>query len=301
MDINKNQQTMKLKNLLSPIKKTFFLSIFVSTMAFMPRFAPPQYNQENTPSLAPAGCQSVANTAFQSGEELTYKIFYNLNFVWIPAGEVTFHVNDEGSRYHLSAEGKTYSSYEWFYKAYNKLDSYIDKTTYLPQTSIRWVAENRYHLYDKVQFDQKNRTAQYERGDTKDQVKTRGSVNLNDCMHDLLSAIYYSRTIDYTQAKKGQDFPMKVLLDETTYSLKYRYMGNEMKNIHNLGKYSTIKIVPQLVAGNVFNDNSQMKIWATNDANRLPLMIESPVAVGSVKVVLKSYKGLKYPLSSKKE
>lgn len=292
---------MKLKNLLSPIKKSSFLFLFVTTVAFMPHFTPPQSLPDNAPSLAPTGCQSVTNNAFQSGEELTYKIFYNLNFVWIPAGEVTFHVDDEGSRYHLSAEGKTYSSYEWFYKAYNKLDSYIDKSTFLPQTSIRWVAENRYKLYDKVQFDQKNRLANFERGDTKDVIKLRGSVNLNDCMHDMLSAIYYSRTIDYTHAKSGQDFPMKVMLDETTYSLKYRYMGNEMKNIHNLGKYSTIKIVPQLVAGNVFNDNSQMKIWATNDANRLPLMIESPVSVGSVKVVLKSYRGLKYPLSSKKE
>ncbi len=62
-----------------------------------------------------------------------------------------------------------------------------------------------------------------------------------------------------------------------------------------------MKFVPQVVAGNVFNENSQMKIWATNDGNRLPLMIESPVSVGTVKVVLKSYKGLKYDVSSKKD
>ena len=120
-------------------------------------------------------------------------------------------------------------------------------------------------------------------------------------MHDLLSAIYYSRTIDYTNVKSGQDFPMKVMLDEETYPLQYRYMGTEEKNIRGLGKYSTMKFIPQLVAGNVFKENSQMKIWATNDANKLPLMIESPVSVGSVKVVLKSYKGLKYDVTSKQD
>ena len=128
-----------------------------------------------------------------------------------------------------------------------------------------------------------------------------GSLKLTDAMHDLLSAIYYSRTLNYTNAKEGQDFPMKVMLDEETYPLRYRYMGKEDKNIRGLGKYSTMKFVPQLVAGNVFNDNSQMKIWATNDSNKLPLMIESPVAVGSVKVVLKSYKGLKYDVTSKQD
>lgn len=287
---------MNLKNLLNPLRKSFFLLIFGTTMAFMPHLDTPQYQDE----IAPVACQSLENNTFQNGEVLVYKIFYNLNFVWIPAGEVTFKVDDEGSRYHLSAEGKTYSSYEWFYKAYNKLDSYVDKSTFLPQTSIRWVKENRYKLYDKVQFDQKNRKAEFERGDTKDAVSKRGSLQLNDCMHDILSAIYYSRTIDYSQAKTGQDYPMKVMLDEETYPLKYRYMGKEDKNIHGLGKYSTIKFVPQLVAGNVFNENSQMKIWATNDNNKLPLMIESPVAVGTVKVVLKSYKGLKYDVSSKR-
>lgn len=288
---------MKLMNHLNPIKKSIFLFAAVATMAFMPHFTPPQYGTDATPLTTPL----VANNAFQDGEELVYKIYYNLNFVWIPAGEVTFKVDDEGSRYHLSAEGRTYSSYEWFYKAYNKLDSYVDKNTLLPQTSIRWVKENRYKLYDKVQYDQKNRTAQYERGDTKDAVEKRGSIKFTDAMHDLLSAIYYSRTLDYAHAAEGQDFPMKVMLDEETFPLKYRYMGKEEKNIRGLGKYSTMRFVPQLVAGNVFKENSQMKIWATDDSNKLPLMIESPVSVGSVKVVLKSYKGLKYNMDSKKD
>ena len=299
---------MTIKNLLNPVKTAFFLAISVATMAFMPHFAPTpegigtgQYNTDNAPNAKPVTCISVENNAFQSGEELTYKIYYNLNFVWIPAGEVTFNVSESGNQYHFSAEGQTYSSYEWFYKAYNKFDSYVDKTTFLPQTSTRWVKENRYKLFDKVEYDHKNRIANFERGDVKEVVLLRGTKKLDDCIHDMLSAIYYSRTIDYSQAKVGQEFPMKVFLDEETYALKYRFLGNEDKSIRGIGKYSTIKLSPQVVAGNVFSENSQMKVWASNDANRLPLMIESPVSVGTVKVVLKSYKGLKYPLSSKKD
>jgi len=41
-----------------------------------------------------------------------------------------------------------------------------------------------------------------------------------------------------------------------------------------------------------------MSIWVTDDKNHLPLRIESPVIVGSVKADLKSYKYLKYPFGT---
>ena len=59
-----------------------------------------------------------------------------------------------------------------------------------------------------------------------------------------------------------------------------------------------MRIYPDVVAGNVFKDGNQMTLWVSDDANKLPLLIESPISVGSVKAVLKSYKGLKYNLDS---
>jgi Protein of unknown function (DUF3108) len=264
-------------------------------------FTPPQYLGQNLPeNPAPTASQTGLTTAFQGGEEMTFKIYYNLNFVWIPAGEVVFKVEDEGARYHFSAIGRTYDSYEWFYKAYNKVDSYVDKASMLPQTSLRYVKENRYKVYDKVQYDQDKKTIKFERGDDYNDIKLRSSKELTDQVHDMLSAVYYCRMKDYTNAQIGSEFPMKVLLDEETYSLKYRLTGREEKSIKGLGKFSTLKFTPQLVAGNVFDEKSQMKIWATDDGNKLPLMIESPVAVGTVKVVLKSWKNLKHGMTAKK-
>ena len=61
-------------------------------------------------------CVNVKTIPFSAGEELTYKLYYNLNFIWIAAGEVKFKVEDQGDRYKLSATGRTYSSYNWFLK-----------------------------------------------------------------------------------------------------------------------------------------------------------------------------------------
>lgn len=271
------------------------------TMAFMPSIAPPQYSANFSAQMPTENCtEAVNNPPFQAGEELIYKVYYNLNFVWISAGEVTFKVADEGSRYHFSATGVTYDSYEWFYKVRDNFDTYADKQTLLPQTSIRKVKENRYSIYDKVEFDQKNRKATYLRGQVEANAKP-GTMPLSDCMHDLLSTIYYCRTLDYSSVQNGEDFPVKLMLDEEVHALKYRFLSREEKSIRGLGKFNTLRFSPQVVAGNVFKENAQMKIWASDDANKVPLMIESPVSVGSVKIVLKSYKGLRYDLSAQKK
>ena len=62
-------------------------------------------------------------TNFQAGEKIVYKLFYNWNFVWLSAGEVTFEVKDEGEEYHIEVTGVTYSSYEWFYRVRDKYHS----------------------------------------------------------------------------------------------------------------------------------------------------------------------------------
>lgn len=269
-------------------------------MSFTPTQSRQNIDTATTEKVA-AECLSIDNSTFQSGEELVYKIYYNLNFVWIPAGEVNFKITDEGAQYHLSATGRTYGSYEWFYKVRDYYSTYVDKTTMLPTVSIRDVSEGNYKLYDKVTYDQKSKKASYERGRDKNNIDKRGLLNLNDCIHDVLSIVYYSRTLNYDNAYKGQEFPVKVLLDEEVLPLKYKFLGKEEKKIRDQGKWSTIKLTPQVVSGHVFKEGTEMKIWASNDANKIPLMIESPVSVGSVKVVLKSWKGLKYDVTAKKE
>nr|MBP6540568.1 DUF3108 domain-containing protein [Saprospiraceae bacterium] len=45
---------------------------------------------------------------------------------------------------------------------------------------------------------------------------------------------------------------------------------------------------------------NRMHVWVSNDGNKLPLLIESPLSVGSAKAVLKSYSGLRHPFVLKR-
>ncbi|MCB0576838.1 MAG: DUF3108 domain-containing protein, partial [Saprospiraceae bacterium] len=93
---------------------------------FLMAFTFPDTRQVGVDTIGPEPCSTTNNT-FQNGEQITYKIYYNLNFVWIPAGEVVFKIFDEGSQYHYQAIGTTYSSYEWFFTVRDEYNSWVDK------------------------------------------------------------------------------------------------------------------------------------------------------------------------------
>jgi len=241
----------------------------------------------------------MENKTFQGGEEITYKLYYNWGIMWLSAGEVTFKVNDMGSQYHVAVAGRTYKSYEWFFKVRDYYDTYIDKNSLLPKTAIRNVREGKYRLYDEITFDQENKKASSLRGKTKD-VATKKNYNLGECMHDMLSVIYYSRNIDFESYKEGEEFPVKIFMDKEVWPLNVKYKGKQSrKKVKGKGKFNTIKFSPQVVSGRVFKEGEEMMVYVSDDKNRIPLLIESPVSVGSVKAVLKNYKGLKYNMTAK--
>ncbi len=244
---------------------------------------------------------AIENTSFGDGEEVVYKLYYNWNFIWIPAGEVVFTTKDVGDAYHLSAVGKTYKSYDWFFKVRDHYQCFVDKESLLPKVAIRDVAEGKYRLYDKITFDQENQKATSLRGNSKEKAFSR-EYEVGSCMHDILSIVYYTRNFDYDQYEAGQKFPVKIFMDKEVWPLQVSYKGKEQNvKIKGNGRYNTIKFSPEVISGNIFAEGTQMNVWVSDDQNRVPLLIESPVSVGSVKAVLKSYTGLKYEMSARVE
>ncbi len=280
-------------------KKGIFLALLLMLMAFDYPSKKTASNSKAPMDTIPAEACSIENNAFQHGEEMVYKLYYNWNFVWLSAGEVTFRVKEVDGQYHLSAYGNTYKSYEWFYKVRDKYDTYVDKQTLLPTTSIRDVQEGKYRLYDKITFDHKRNKAISLRGKNKE-VAQPTEYDVDACMHDILSIIYYTRNVNFDKLSPGAEIPIKIFVDKETWPLAVRFLGRDNdKKIKGLGHFKTIQFSPKVVEGFYFKKGTEMKVWASDDQNKIPLMIESPLSVGSVKAVLKRYKGLKYDLTAK--
>lgn len=271
---------------------TLFLGAMVASKLAAPPPAAPTTGGQDTQC-------SIENTVFQHGEEIVYRVYYNWNFVWMSAGEVVFRVADLGDRYHLTATGTTYKAYDAFFKIRDRYEAYVDKKTLLPISSSRDVQEGKYRLFDKLTFDRKRGVVKSLRGKTREVAEVT-EYPADQCIHDILSLLYSSRNLDFDHMKPGQDFPIKIFMDKETWPLRVNYRGKEPnKKIRNLGRFNTIVFNPEVIKGYIFKDDSTLRMWVTDDQNRLPLMIESPISIGSVKVVLKSYKNLKYDLTAK--
>jgi hypothetical protein len=126
------------------------------------------------------------------------------------------------------------------------------------------------------------------------------TVAIPPCTFDVLSAIYYCRTIDFNRYKVNDKLTVNTLIDGKLYPIQFQFLGKEtIPGLHGKEKYSCYKIEVTAVESTNFKEGQKVNIWFTDDDNHLPILIEAKVVVGSVKGYLDSYEGLKNPLRSR--
>ncbi|RYD56852.1 MAG: DUF3108 domain-containing protein [Sphingobacteriales bacterium] len=246
-------------------------------------------------ALLPAFAQNdfcgLSNNSFQEGEKLHFKVYYNMGPMWVGAGEADFQTVLEQlngrSVYHIIGDGKTLKSYEWFYKVRDRYETYIDVETLLPAKFVRNVNEGGFKILNNVTFNQAAGQA----------TSNNKTFKVPNCIQDVLSAIYYARNIDYNKYKPGDKIPFSMFLDDHVYSLYVRYIGKE-RITTKYGTFNAIKLSPLLIEGTIFKGGEKMMVWVSDDANHLPVRVDSPILVGSVKVDLMGYQKLRNPLTS---
>ena len=87
-------------------------------------------------------------------------------------------------------------------------------------------------------------------------------------------------------------------MDGQMYTLRFKYTGRETIKT-DAGTFKALVIKPQLIQGRVFKDEEALTLWVSDDENKLPLLVESDIFVGSIKAELVSYKNVKNPLTAK--
>ena len=233
----------------------------------------------------------LKNSAFQAGESVTMRVFYNTLGMYIGAGEATFTTSLERYNgkpaYHCVGEGKSYPFFDKFFKVRDRYESYIDTASLLPMKFIRNVDEGGYKIYNNVTFNHSANTA----------VSTNGIFKTTSCIQDVVSAMYYARNINFEKYKIDDKIPFDMFLDDEVYHLYLRYLGKETIKTR-YGKFRAIKFKPLLIKGTIFEGGEKMNAWVSDDPNHLLLRVESPIAVGNIKIDMFGYRNLRYPLSS---
>lgn len=246
----------------------------------------------------------VKNTTFINGEEIYYDIYYNWGFIWLNAGWVEFKVKDtyyHGKNvYFFDAVGETRENYDWIFKVRDRYQSYVDKETMLPLWFYRINHEGDFYVENKYYFHHDEKLA-YSFIENSDRPYLADTLGIKDCTVDLLSMIYHTRNIDLTNVKKNQKFPINCVIDNELYDIYIRYLGKEEMEDRQGQTFNCLKFSALLVEGTIFKGGEDMFIWLTDDNNRIPVMVQAKILVGSVKAYWTGYKNLRYPVEAIKE
>lgn len=228
------------------------------------------------------------DAAFQEGEVLQYKLKYG----FITAAEATIKVLssdlkfDNKPTYRLVVDAQTSGTFDVFYKIRDHYDSYIDKTDLLPYFYQENIREASYRRTDKARFYQ----------DSKKVVANKGTFTAPTTQtFDLVSAYYFSRSLDIAKLKIGDEFKLNYFLGDEISQLEIAYVGKETIKT-KLGTIRCLKFSPSIKPGRIFKKDSKLYLWITDDGNRVPVKAEVEILVGSVTLEIKSAEGLKYPI-----
>jgi hypothetical protein len=239
---------------------------------------------------------------FKSGEQLNYDAYYNLKNIWVPAGKVRFEVSDSVYNnkpcFYLQGRAKSLKNYDSFFKVRDKYASVVDKKTLEPQRFERDIIEGGFSLYYNYFFDNIKHIAKV--FESKTDTTKQKSFEFPPCTFDVISAVYYARTLNFDRLKIGDTIVIPLMLDKQIYNNVYvRYTGKDRVKDKNDVYYNCIKFRPTLIEGTIFQEGEFMEVYVTDDRNHIPIYIEAEILVGSVKAYLTSYKNVKYPVTSR--
>jgi len=241
--------------------------------------------------------RSVENDCFQVGEKLKFKVYYD-SFITgkVNAGTATLEVKNTNRRfnkrevYHIVGIGKSNPAFDMFFKVRDRFESYIDKEALIPHLFIRRTKEGGYVMHDDVYFDHENGLAK----------STRTTRKVAPDIQDIISAAFYLRTFDFSDAEEGQNYKVDFYLDDSAYVSVIQFVGRELVETQ-LGVFNCLAFRPMVATGEVFSNPYPMKLWVTDDENKLPVLGKSEVIVGSVKMELIKFSGLRHPIEARVE
>lgn len=238
--------------------------------------------------------RKIENEAFQAGEKLKYKVYYESMLTGkVNAGTATLDVQNTNRHfngreaYHIVGIGKSNAAFDMFFKVRDRFETYMDKQALMPYLFIRRTYEGGYVKDDDVYFD-------HEEGIAKSRYATK---EIEPYIQDILSVAYYARTMEDDTLKEGDNISVDFFLDDSSYISVIQFVGKQVVETE-LGIFRCLAFKPMVATGEVFSNPYPMTLWVTDDKNKLPILAKSAVIVGTVKMELIDYSGLKNPVEA---
>lgn len=240
------------------------------------------------------------NTAFNSGEYLTYNLYYNWKFVWVKAGTASW--------YTVSSTYKGTPAYRASLttRGNGKLDDYFvlrdtllcyDSKEMVPLYYRKGAREGKRYTVDEVFFSYPNgecRVRQRRMG--KDGNSTWTTHQSKECMFDMMSIFLRARSFNPESWKKGQTVNFPIVDGNSHNPARIVFNGKSVIKADNNHKYRCLELTYYEYEDGKWNNIASFYI--SDDPNHIPIRLDMRLKFGSAKAFLVSMKGLKSQVSS---
>lgn len=216
--------------------------------------------------------------AFAPGERLVYSVRYGI----IRAGEATLTVGDpvtvNGRRcYEITGTAESNDFFSSVFRVDDRMQTYLDTEFAIPWRFQKELNEGGYHARQRIELDQINQVATYHDGET---------VEMDVAAHDMLSSLYYIRTLDLVPGLRLQ---CRTHADKKNVDLEIFVSGRQRVETP-AGTFECVVVEPKILldTGLYDHDKGKLEIFLTDDERKLPVLFRVKVFFGSLVLTLTS-------------
>ena len=267
----------------------FFLNILILSIFFVAISC--VQAQETMGAKSLSGLRTVDQSAFALGERLVYNVGYS----FITAGEAVFSIPSIETMhgrecYQVLFTVNSTPTFSFFYKVNDRYETILDKKGIFPWRFTQRIREGKYSNDFAAEFDQIGNVA----------ITKAGSYPIPPYVHDVVSAMFYIRTLDYSKCHPGEKILLQNFFKDTTYQLAVKFLGYQQISV-DAGKFNCVLVEPMIMEGGLFKSEGRIIIWMTNDERKIPVKVSTKVAVGSIDAELREYSGINGQIKAKVE
>lgn len=248
-------------------------------------------------SGAKAQC-TYTNTAFKSGEFLSYNLYYNWKLVWVKAGSAS--MSTILSRY----DGKPAWRASLTTRGNNKVDQmFVLRDTLLCYSSEylaplyfrKGAREGSHYTVDEVFYNYqggKSNIRQHRQHNSGEHTWKKASFD--DCVYDMLNIFLRARSFNPEGWKKGHIVKIPIADGSGVTNAILKYTGTTNVKADNGVKYRCLQLSYMEQEKGKYKEI--VRFYVTDDRNHIPVRLDLFLRFGSAKAFLTTMKGNRNPV-----
>lgn len=240
----------------------------------------------------------LVNRAFVSGEQIEYDLYFNYGLFNARAGKGSLSVTDANYRgenaYKTVMTLKTSGLASSLYSVNDTLTSFVDKDL-RPLLFTKEASEGKDDSVERQAYTYQGNKIHIRAVRTRNGKKRFDKVVTTDqCTYDYLSVLSYVRNIDYSGMQSGDSRYIQFISGKRPVQMYVNYLGTSSIKANNGKRYEVINI-SMTIQDDAFADQKEaLKASLTNDENRIPVVIDTHLKLGMVRVVLREVSGTRH-------